>query len=102
MKLSPAIHLSGCGNCRKEEWLVPSNPWGVIYTSGIVRPQSLDRFYWLHCCSRARAWPIWRERWVCPSLVPGSYKYKPAWRTVRRSCWETNYLMCGPQQIHWS
>jgi hypothetical protein len=26
MKLSPAIHLSGCGNCRKEEWLVPSNP----------------------------------------------------------------------------
>jgi hypothetical protein len=47
------------------------------------------------------AWPIWRERWVCPSLVPGSQNttgLEDGSSELLRD--ELSY--CGPQRIHWS
>jgi hypothetical protein len=37
MKPLPQSIYLAIGNCRKEEWLVPSNPGGVIYTSGNLK-----------------------------------------------------------------
>jgi hypothetical protein len=95
------IHPSGCGNGRKEEWLVHQILAGVIYTSGFVRPQ-IRSVLLTHCCSRARAWPIWRERWVCPSLVPGSYKFEGRLGGRFVGVAARPIILCGHQQIHWS
>jgi hypothetical protein len=86
MRLSPAIHLSGCGVVGgKNGWF--HQILGVIYTSGILRPPE-PRSVFIDYIAVQEPSMTHLKRTMSLPLVSclGPTNTMPAWRTVRRSC----------------